>query len=369
MWISGNLLVSQSTVSGNATSGLEADGGAIRTFSNTPITLFQSTFFDNHTTGTNADGGGIFVVNLSQDLPIDLNGSIFAGNTASGAGDDLLPDPDSGLVVNYSLIGTGVSPTGGGNNVSMDNPQLGPLADNGGPTQTHALVAGSPAINAGDPTAVAGDDDVPLYDQRGAGFGRVVGGRIDIGAFEALVKPGDFNDDGVVNAADYTVWRDNLGASDESAIANHGDGMNGVDAGDYQLWRNNFGNTYAVPIATATSPVVMLSASATVEPEVGGDTTGDTTDGTPDSATDTAFAAYPSPESSSTPSRTSRGKSTSIPSGTNEQQSLLLLLSQQEENGKDSQPLDADPASDERPRQASPATLEPSLAAEFDNWQ
>jgi hypothetical protein len=60
------------------------------------------------------------------------------------------------------------------------NPMLGPLQDNGGPTFTHALLPGSPAIDAGDPNATSPPD----FDQRGPGFPRVVNGRIDIGAFE-----------------------------------------------------------------------------------------------------------------------------------------------------------------------------------------
>jgi len=60
------------------------------------------------------------------------------------------------------------------------NPMLGPLQDNGGPTLTHALLPGSPAINAGDPNFIPPPD----FDQRGPGFTRVVCGRIDIGAFE-----------------------------------------------------------------------------------------------------------------------------------------------------------------------------------------
>lgn len=55
--------------------------------------------------------------------------------------------------------------------------------------------------------------------------------------------PGDFNDDGVVDAADYTVWRDNLGANDESALSGNGNGSNGVDQADYQLWAYNLGTT------------------------------------------------------------------------------------------------------------------------------
>ncbi len=63
--------------------------------------------------------------------------------------------------------------------------------------------------------------------------------------FENLLTPsvltGDFNDDGQVDAADYTVWRDNLGGGDESAINDAGDGLNGVDSADYALWVTNFG--------------------------------------------------------------------------------------------------------------------------------
>jgi hypothetical protein len=55
--------------------------------------------------------------------------------------------------------------------------------------------------------------------------------------------PGDFNGNNVVDAADYTVWRDNLGASDESSLNGNGDGLGGVDALDYAYWKSNFGNS------------------------------------------------------------------------------------------------------------------------------
>ncbi|WP_442483249.1 sialate O-acetylesterase [Aeoliella sp. SH292] len=54
-------------------------------------------------------------------------------------------------------------------------------------------------------------------------------------------SPGDFNGDGVVNIADFTVWRDNLGAPDESGIAYNGDGVDGVTTADYQLWKTHLG--------------------------------------------------------------------------------------------------------------------------------
>ncbi|WP_442484254.1 hypothetical protein [Aeoliella sp. SH292] len=68
------------------------------------------------------------------------------------------------------------------------------------------------------------------------------------------IQPGDFNGDGIVSLADYTVWRDNLGAADESLIGSAGDGQNGVDSGDYDLWRANFGSPKGIPVYTMKIP-------------------------------------------------------------------------------------------------------------------
>ena len=65
---------------------------------------------------------------------------------------------------------------------------------------------------------------------------------------------GDFNNDGVVDAADYTVWRDNLGNPDESLISNNGNGVNGVDPGDYGFWYINYGNTASSSASSAAIP-------------------------------------------------------------------------------------------------------------------
>jgi hypothetical protein len=53
--------------------------------------------------------------------------------------------------------------------------------------------------------------------------------------------PGDYNGDGVVNAADYTIWRDTLGASAVSGLAADGSGNHLVDQPDYDLWKMHFG--------------------------------------------------------------------------------------------------------------------------------
>jgi hypothetical protein len=53
-------------------------------------------------------------------------------------------------------------------------------------------------------------------------------------------QPGDFNGNHIVDAADYTVWRNNLG-SDESFLNGGGDGQNGIDLADYDFWKLNYG--------------------------------------------------------------------------------------------------------------------------------
>ena len=117
--------------------------------------------------------------------------SIIAGNTDDGTAPDLLVDDAvTELVAEHSLIGdtTGsliTASTGTGN--ILDQPALlGPLADNGGPTLSHALLAGSPAIDAGS-AALAVDTDGNLLstDQRGIGFDRINFGQVDIGSFES----------------------------------------------------------------------------------------------------------------------------------------------------------------------------------------
>lgn len=64
---------------------------------------------------------------------------------------------------------------------------------------------------------------------------------------------GDYNNDGIVNLADYTVWRDNLGAADESALNGNGDG-GGVTVADYQYWKDRFGNSGSAAIASSAVP-------------------------------------------------------------------------------------------------------------------
>lgn len=67
--------------------------------------------------------------------------------------------------------------------------------------------------------------------------------------------PGDFNDDGVVDAADYVVWRNHVGEPNELALGGNGSGGGGVDIADYELWKANYSAGAAgVPAAMAPIP-------------------------------------------------------------------------------------------------------------------
>lgn len=78
-----------------------------------------------------------------------------------------------------------------------------------------------------------------------------------IEASDAPSMPGDFNGDQRVDAADYTVWRDNL-EGDESALGGGGDGSGTVDSGDYDLWVSNYGALPAAAGSSAPEPAATM---------------------------------------------------------------------------------------------------------------
>lgn len=196
---------------GSHGSGGLASGGGIKTTSSA-VTLTHVTISANRAVGGNAGvdaggadasdgnpgvgrGGGVY----NSSSSFTGRNSIIAGNiAANGAGSTAEPQApdiyDSFGSGGHNLIGneSGASITRGigdkiGDNSAPIDPKLAPLADNGGPTKTMALLAGSPAIDEG-----VGLGSVT--DQRGAGFLRTVnlpsynnspsGDGTDIGAFE-----------------------------------------------------------------------------------------------------------------------------------------------------------------------------------------
>ncbi len=190
-----------------AAGGSQCGGGGIG--NNGPLSLVNCTISLNR---AQQDGGGIWnnitnmtlwvrhctivsntAVNWGGGLdsnhvdPIVMGHTILAGNVAG-----LYPDTFGTYTSEgYNLIQNTVGATLNGvitGNVLGQSPLLGPLQDNGGPTWTHALGAGSPAHNAGN----AGFAGPPMTDQRGAP--RIQNGQIDIGAYERLEPDQDKDD-------------------------------------------------------------------------------------------------------------------------------------------------------------------------------
>jgi hypothetical protein len=265
-----------STISGN-TSGMHGAGlyGTQNFFAEQPtFTVEHSTIANNSAVGL---GGGLFTTGGA----ISLNHAIVASNSAS-LGMDFTALLGTVVGANYSLIGNGQgtglaeSPVGfpdtngnlvGGPVHGIIDPLLGPLADNGGPTLTRALLPNSPAINSGDLEAMAGQGGVPLHDQRGLPFTRISGGRIDIGAFEVQPTPIDFNYDGFVDVADYVMWRKVLTTTFEEGYGiwttHFGESVGGGAIGEAdEVLGDSPSAALAEPVASEKSAVLRQSGAA-----------------------------------------------------------------------------------------------------------
>ena len=210
--IAGQLTLINSTLSGNFVSGSSNgnNGGGIYSDAGS-LTVTNSTLSANSVSGSGSflnDGGGIYNAGAST---ANIRNTIIAGNTAPTNPPGI---PQSAQDVfgsfnsqGHNLIGkvNGANGFSNGNNgdqvglsAAPKDPMLGPLASNGGPTQTMALLSGSSAIDAGDGCVFDNSCSPSLgfaitTDQRGMGFSRKVDGNsdgtaaVDIGAYEAAV--------------------------------------------------------------------------------------------------------------------------------------------------------------------------------------
>lgn len=200
----GRLFLTNSTVSGNVTdSGGGANtsrGGGIYVGSifSSEIILTNSTVANNRSTGI---GGGIYHDNSGR---ITIRNSIIAQNTSNTKEVDI-----SGIFISqgFNIIG---NTTGNAGWIATDlinrNPLLAPLGNNGGLTPTHALLPGSPAIDAGN-VALAKDPTTGLEllrDQRGSVRTYTPGGfsKVDIGAYELYLPASSATISGTVLTVD-----------------------------------------------------------------------------------------------------------------------------------------------------------------------
>jgi CSLREA domain-containing protein len=210
----GTLTVINSTVSGNSTGIGPSMGGGIYSF--TPMKLVNCTITGNFTpddlgNGVSGNGTTITVANTiiagngnSANDP-DLNNPLFSTPSFVSQGHNLIGNVD-GFAPSFNATGdqtgTGAAPL---------NPQLGALANNGGPTFTHALLSNSPALDAGD-NALAKDanNNTLLTDQRGAQRIADSGdpdstATVDIGAFESLQTLEDITNKTTIEDVPLTV--------------------------------------------------------------------------------------------------------------------------------------------------------------------
>lgn len=168
----GAMTLTNSTVSGNNTISV---GGGIVVASGSTVNMNNVTITNNTANGS----GGIH----NAGGTVNFKNTLIAGNTSNGAGPDCAGTLTS---QGYNLIQNPAGCTIAGDttgNVTGQNPILGPLQDNGGPTFTHLLLSGSPAIDAGNPAAPgSGGNACESGDQRGVT--RPQGAHCDIGAVE-----------------------------------------------------------------------------------------------------------------------------------------------------------------------------------------
>ena len=194
----GSMTFTRSTLSGNTA----AQGGAILSRSQggaASLTVGNCTISGNSATGSGsaiqvlAEAGGSSTLALRNSTVAAQGGGtetiftrVVAGSASSTLGHNIYAD---NIGLNVGSAGGGVN-TSVGNNVSDDasggggpgdmlntNPLLAALGDYGGSTQTHALLPGSPALNAGN------NSGAPATDQRG--ISRPQQGTVDIGAYES----------------------------------------------------------------------------------------------------------------------------------------------------------------------------------------
>lgn len=186
----------QVTIANSTITDSSADngGGAIFYDTNT-VTIAMCTITGNSTVhGAPGSGyGGGVAIQSNYTRPSDplgtatIVGTILSGNMspATPADADLGLSGPATATVRDSILGAASAFTDGGGNIRTSTPGLAALADNGGPTMTMALLAGSPAIDAGPATVPNFPGN--SFDQRGTGYDRISNGRSDIGAFEVQV--------------------------------------------------------------------------------------------------------------------------------------------------------------------------------------
>ena len=244
-----------------------------------------------NTATINQSGGSLFVVGsdpvmflaFDEDDTVDYNlsgGELSAGNLWFRFGNATFTQTGGNVAVNALILGEG----GGESTQSLYELRAGTLNVSGRANIGSAPGGDDPFPNSNGRMTISGGiatfgdlffgiDPTDVIELSGTGLlrinqayytedfalfdisaGSILGSNLEVSTVDVggllytqitsfIALPGDFNGDGLVDAADYTVWRDNLGAENESAINFNGDGIGGIDQNDYALWKTNFGTS------------------------------------------------------------------------------------------------------------------------------
>lgn len=304
--LGGTLTIRDSVIANNSVTGTGSDGGGV--YSDTNLLGTQSTSVINSTVSGNSSndrsggihnqdglttiahstitkntapffgfGGGVGSLG-STATRTEVHSTIVSGNT--GGDVDIVPGTTFNSFVSqgYNLVGNGLATANfnaAGDQTNVTNPMLGSLASNGGPTLNHAILAGSPAANAGDPSFTAGSQNPALTaDQRG--LARVQGGRIDIGSYESDIidsDPADFNGDGITDGFDFLTWQRGFGSANTAKTNGNANGDGSIDGDDLTIWEGTYGDGSTMIVQAASSggsgdTSQMLRASSELPPVV-----------------------------------------------------------------------------------------------------
>lgn len=180
----GTLLIDSTTIAGNES--VTRAGGAIR--NDGTATIASSTISGNTAA---FDGGGI---SNGGSATLTIDNSTFALNVAGTGTGNGIRIATSTNTINNTIVEGGVGGPGtfkGSDNLIGGSFGLGPLADNGGPTLTHALLLGSPALDAGDSNQTTDQRGLPVPVDLPSIANAANGNGSDIGAYEAQTLPVD----------------------------------------------------------------------------------------------------------------------------------------------------------------------------------
>lgn len=258
----GTLTVRNSTFNGNNSTVHSSFGGAIANDNAGSLTVINSTFYGNggqHGAAIFSPGPNAKVINstiVANGAASDDGAVVYAEGGTLSVVNSIIANNPPGNCFNFAIIGghhnleTGTTTTCGTNSI-LANPLLGPLADNGGPTQTLALLTGSPALGAADNAIcqAAPPNGAGNLDQRAVT--RPQGNGCDIGAFE--LAPAALAAPSALHASTFSPTQLDLSWQDNSTN----------ETGFSLERKTGAGGTYA-PVATLPANTITFSDNTVV---------------------------------------------------------------------------------------------------------